>query len=420
MIETERFPGLRNVYYGWVIVAAVLVIASVLIGVRFSFGVFFKSLEAEFQLNRAATSAIFSSYMITSAVFTIITGWALDRFGPRPVLTLMGLITGAGLFLAGQSKALWLLFLSYGFLGGVGTGGSYIVLMSLVSQWFVRRRGVAMGIAGTGGPIGIMIMAPLATFLIASYGWRTAYMAVGIGGGLIVIAMAQLLSKAPPGADSRPSDDSGPERASAGANAGTDGGPDRGISLKEAFRLRSYWLMLFVWFLYAMSVTLMITHLVPHFTDIGMSAAGAGALIGLVGLFNAVSRLPMGWVSDRFGPAVPSVVCAVIQSLALAGFIFASGMGSIGVCAVLFGFTWGALGILTTVLITDRFGGRNIGTIMGTVDVAFAVGAAMGPALGGFIFDATGGYGGAFAVLSAAMIVVALLITYMGKKGKTL
>ena len=415
MIETDRLPGLRNVYYGWIVVAAALVIASVLIGVRFSFGVFFKSLEAEFHLNRAATSAIFSSYMITSAVFTIITGWALDRFGPRPVISLMGLIMGLGLFLAGQSKELWLLFLSYGFLGGMGTGGSYIVLMSLVSQWFVRRRGIAMGIAGSGGPVGIMIMAPLATFLIASYGWRAAYMTVGVGGGLIVIALAQLLSKAPPGTNGKP-DVSEPETASRVEKAATAPGQENEITLKGALRLRSYWLMLFVWLLFSMCVTLMLTHLVPHFTDIGISAAGAGALIGLVGLLNAVSRLPMGLVSDRFGPVVPSVVCAVIQALALAGFIFTSKTASIGFLAVLFGFSWGSLGILTTILIADRFGGKNIGIIMGSLDVAFAIGAATGPALGGWIFDSTGGYGPAFAVLSAAMIVEAVLIAGMGKK----
>jgi len=102
-----------KIFYGWIVVAASLVIVSALIGIRFSFGVFFKALEAEFDLTRTATSSIYSVTMLLYVGFAIITGWALDRYGPRLVVSLMGLFTGLGLLITSQATSLWQIYLSY-------------------------------------------------------------------------------------------------------------------------------------------------------------------------------------------------------------------------------------------------------------------------------------------------------------------
>ena len=118
-----------RLFYGWVVVAAFFIVGTTIWGIRFSFGVFFKSIEAEFNRTRAATSGIFSVYMVFGGVFTILGGWALDRYGPRIIVLVMGLFTGFSLLLTSQTNSLWQLFITYSLLLAVGTSDMYVVIM---------------------------------------------------------------------------------------------------------------------------------------------------------------------------------------------------------------------------------------------------------------------------------------------------
>jgi len=169
-----------KLFYGWVVVAAFFIVGTIIWGIRFSFGVFFNSIESEFNLTRAATSTIFSIYMVLGGVFAILGGWALDRYEPRIVVLLMGLFTGLGLLLTSQTNSLWQLFITYSLLLSIGTNATYVVLTSTVSRWFDKKRGLALGIAGSGVGLGMMVMAPFATYLISNFDWRMAYIGIGL------------------------------------------------------------------------------------------------------------------------------------------------------------------------------------------------------------------------------------------------
>ncbi|MCG6535120.1 MAG: MFS transporter, partial [Syntrophales bacterium LBB04] len=132
----------EKVFYGWVVVIASLIIGLAGFGIRYSFGVFFKSIEMEFGLSRAATSGIFSAHMVGSSISTVLGGWALDRYGPRKLTCLMGVFTGLSLLLASQATAPWHLYMSYSLLLALGTGPIFPVVNSTSSQWFNRRRGL--------------------------------------------------------------------------------------------------------------------------------------------------------------------------------------------------------------------------------------------------------------------------------------
>jgi len=162
--------GKGQFFYGWVVVASCLVISTVIFGIRYSFGVFFKELEQDFEWTRAATSGLFSTYMILAALFGVLGGWALDRYGPKVVILIMGTFTGVSLLVTSLADHAWQLYLSYGFLLALGTGATYTIVMSTGSRWFSRRRGTALGIIGVGGGLGTMAMVPLAAYLVyASY-----------------------------------------------------------------------------------------------------------------------------------------------------------------------------------------------------------------------------------------------------------
>lgn len=400
-----------KIFYGWVVVAASVVIAGVLLGIRFSFGVFFKSLAGEFSLTRAATSSIFSVYMIIFAVFAVVSGWALDKYGPRLVVVLMGLFTGLSLLMTSQASSLWQLFLGYSLLLAIGTGGTMPVLISIVSRWFYKKRGFALGIATSGSGLGTLLVAPFAAYLISSFDWRMSYIVLGVITWLVVISLAMAL-RGDPGEIGAWPDGVKSDAGRTQMLAKEESHGLAGISLSGASRKRSFWLMLAVWLLFAFCLTLIITHVVAYATDAGISTIEASTVVGIMGGANILGRLLMGPVSDNVGRKIPGVFCAVLSAGALMWLIWAHDLWMFYMFAVVFGFSWGGIGVTLASLVGDIFSGRSLGTIMGVLEIGFAMGSAIGPAVGGFVFDVTGNYILAFATAAAIMLIAGVLIAF--------
>ena len=401
-----------KLFYGWVVVVVFFIAGTAIWGTRFSFGIFFKSIESEFDLTRAATSTILSVYMVLGCVFTFLGGWALDRYGPRIVLLLMGLFTGVSLVLTSQTNSLWQLFITYSLLLSIGTSAIYVVSMSTVSRWFDKKRGLALGIASSGLGLGIVVVAPFATYLISKLDWRMAYFVIGIIAWLIAIPLSRLLRKdpyeiglLPDGAKS----DSVDRRLQKPKNEEVSVQPTD-LSLLQAFRTRSFWLTMFAWVFFAASLFLVVTHLVPHVTDMGFSAEEAASVFSLVGVMIIVGRLLMGIVSDKIGGKMTAIICILLQAGAMVWLLWAWDLWMLYLFAIVCGFTWGGIGPSMATLVGDTFGLRQIGSILGILDGGFGVGAAIGPVIGGLIFDVTNSYFMAFLLGAAALLVVALLI----------
>ena len=129
--------------------------------------------------------------------FSIICGRAVDHYGPKPVVLIMGVVTGISLILTAQVQTLWQLYFTYSVLLAAGTGGMYIIIMSTASRWFYTKRATSIGILGTGVPLGAVVMAPVSAWLIEAYQWRTAYMLTGILAWVLIIPGALVLKKDP-------------------------------------------------------------------------------------------------------------------------------------------------------------------------------------------------------------------------------
>ena len=186
-----------RLFYGWVVVIASLIIISIVMGTRLSFGVFFKSLAKEFGLTRAETAGISSANMLLGCIFAIVSGWIADKFSLRILISLMGIFTGLSLILTSQAQSLWQLIIVYSFLLAMGTGGVFVISTSIIIRWFDRKRGFAIGLATSGVGLGTVIMAPLAAYLIANLGWRMSYIVMGVIAWLFILPMAMLLRKNP-------------------------------------------------------------------------------------------------------------------------------------------------------------------------------------------------------------------------------
>ena len=144
----------NRIFYGWIVVVSFLLIGIVLYGTVQSFGVFFKSIESAFSITRAATSAVVSTHTVLAGVAAFITGWLLDKYGPKRVVLLMGFFTGLSLILTSFTSSPWQLFVTYGVLLPLGTGAVYVVSTSVISRWFNKRRLGSIPLARSGRTFG--------------------------------------------------------------------------------------------------------------------------------------------------------------------------------------------------------------------------------------------------------------------------
>jgi OFA family oxalate/formate antiporter-like MFS transporter len=183
----KKKPGF---FYSYIILIASFFILIVLGGITSSFGVFLKPLITEFGWSRAAISSAFSLTWILFGVVGIVAGRISDRFNPRISLSIGGLSLGLGYILMSKVGAIWQIYLFYSVLVSIGIGFIAIPLLSMVARWFVKGRGQASGIVMSGTGVGTVIVPPLSNLLISSYGWRTAYVVLGLVALVIIIVFA--------------------------------------------------------------------------------------------------------------------------------------------------------------------------------------------------------------------------------------
>ncbi len=393
-------------FYGWVIVITFLISGIAIYGIRFSYGVFFKSIATEFSLTRTAASSVFSVSLLVSGIFAFLLGWALDKYGPKVALTLMGLFTGIGLITTSMVNSLWQLYITYSLLLAMGLSGIFTVPMSTVSRWFDKKRGLAAGIASSGIGLGTFIMAPFATYILINFNWRISFIIIGLMAWIIIIPISRLLKKSPYVIGALPDG-----VRVAPKDIANNFPLSTGLSLREAIRTRSFWVIIFLYLFFSSTFLFIMAHLIPHVTDVGFSAMEAATVFSLMGIVAIAGRILMGITSDRIGRRTAVVICALLQSVAVLWLIWANDLWMLQLFAVVYGFAFSGMGPSLAALISDTFGLRKIGAIIGALDVGFGLGAAIGPAVGGLVFDAGNSYSLAFLTGAAAMFLAAVLVT---------
>jgi len=401
-----------KIFYGWVVTAAGFLIAFFGLGTRLSFGVFVKSIEGVFGLSRVTTSGIFSVYMLLCCVFAVLGGWALDKYGPKRVAFLMGSFTGLSLLLTSQANAAWQLFITYGLLLSLGTGPVFTVVNSTASRWFDKKRGFVLGITSSGGGLGAIVLAPLATYLISNFDWRTAFLVVGIIAWPLMGFMALLLIKDPRDIGLMPDGiESAKTRTSPNCK---DHAADS--SARQSLQKSQFWFLAFVWLFLSLSIHLIYVHAVPFAVDNGVESMDAAIILSLIGIATLAGRVVVGKLSDMIGRKTPAIVCGLLQAGSLLWLIWARDLWIFYSFAIGFGIFSGGLGGIVTVLIGDVFGMGSIGTIMGMLSVGWALGAASGPVIGGYVFDLSGNYSIAFAAAAAAVLLATFFVALIRRE----
>jgi len=414
--EPASAPATGRVFYGWFVVAVLCFISILDGGFAYIFSAFLKPLASEFGWTRAEISAGFSLYMVAAGLALPFWGRLADRKGARMVFLWSALIDGTALLALSGMGSLPVFYALY-LLLGVGLGGiGPATVGKVVCEWFVARRGLAMGVALAGSAAGGLVLLPLAGLLIGALGWSAAYRglaAVALAG---MVPLVWLLVTDTPGEKGLAPLDHGdrPERATAEIDDPTP--EPGGHTLREALWTSTFWSLGAAFCLGSMAGFAVTTHLVAFLQDAGLSLESASTIAGLTLGVSAGGRLLIGWVSERVGhPHGLLGVCLIMQAAGVALLLGADAFGlwTVAAFALLFGLGFGGLVVLYPLSVGHDFGLRAFGAIaavLGTIGLTF--GGAVGPVVAGLVYDGTGSYFWAF-VLCIALLLASAPVAFV-------
>ncbi|MBZ5513646.1 MAG: MFS transporter [Acidobacteriia bacterium] len=383
-------------YYGWRVVLAASV--GVMVGFGslfvFTFGVFVKPLEIEFGWSREAISRGFGFAALMLAICSPTLGRWLDRYGPRRVILPCMMVFGCGIASLALLRAyLWQFYATCILLGAVGNGAAHLSYSRAISTWFHRRLGMALALVMAGAGLGSMLLPFLAETIIASSGWRAAYLVLGglaLGLGLpstwrYIHERRQLQH------DFRPA-------------------PHAGLTWQQGLRSFPFWIIVAVLFVGSVSMNGSLTHLVPLLTDRGITGRDAALCASALGGSSLVARVIVGSLLDRF---LGSRVAFAVYLILAAGILLLGRAHSLftGCLAAAFiGVGAGGEADITPYLLTRYFGLRAFSTLYGVTWSFYAVAGAMGPVILGRAYDSTGSYTSLLTVLALCTTLAAALM----------
>lgn len=383
----------------WLIVAALFVVTYGISTPLAAYGVFLPVLAEEFGWTRGAISAALSVNLLVGGVAGFAVGTLADRRGPRALLAATGAMAGVAFALVAAVSALWQLYALVGLLGGVGMSSFYLLTTTTVSHWFDERRGLALALVLVGFNLGYITGGPLAAWLITRLGWRAAYCILGSGCGVLITAAA-LTVRLPRGAERAALHRPLPAGSGPAPAAGT-----RGITLRESLADPRQWALNVSWLLLGGLAIMISVHAVPFARDQGVSLAGASLALTAYGVGSAGGRLLGGALSDRLGTRLTIGAAYVVEMLALVTLLWIPSRAALLGSLVAFGAGFAASDTMVAKVIPEVFGMRAIGAIMGMLTLGWRCGAALGPALAGFLYDLTGSYRIPFGLAPLAVLL---------------
>lgn len=388
--------------------SAVLVVGFLVLfvggGARFAIGLTLKPITEEFAVGRTVLGLTVAAYLVVTSASMFLAGRLADRLGVRSVLVWGLVISAVGMSLMCLMTAPWQLFALYGVVFAVGNGVASITPVSLmVSRAFPDRAGIANGLVTAGMSAGQLVIIGAFTLILAKFGWRSVF----VWGGLAHLVLLPLVLLAvpagntayAPGADARPT-------------ATAEGG---GATMRDAVRTRQFWLLIGVYSLCGLDDFFVTTHIVALAQDRGIDTLFAGHLLALMGLAGLIGVIISGAWSDRSGPMWPALASFVARIAAFVLVMLDQSPVSIAVFALVFGFTFLMTAPILVIFARDAFGTANLGALTGLIVMIHHMAGGLGAWIGAAVFDASGGYDAAFAVMLASSVVAALLTVRLAR-----
>lgn len=387
-------------FYGYHVMTASLLILLLAIGFFISFGVFLTPLNAEFGWSRMAISAAYSVGCFVSGTCAIIFGRICDKYGPREILTIGGIVFGTGFLLMSRINSLWQLYLFFGLLVCMWPDPSVGLLFSTTARWFTKKRGLVTGVVGMGTGLGIMLIPLFASYLISSHGWRYAYSLMGIIAIICIVPLAQVLRRDPSKKGLRPYGEHqvSPEQLE-----------ESGFSLHEAMKTNQLWMVAVILFLILYCSDTLLIHMIPYAMDSGISSFNAASLVSIIGGVSIAGRVIIGGTGDKIGCRRALIITFIVMFASLLWLYQAEGLWQLRLFAMFYAIAHGGSLALIAPLLAELFGTRTLSSLFGIVLFFGTAGAGTGPLVAGRIYDITGSYQPAFLIMIIASIIGLIL-----------
>jgi MFS family permease len=370
-----------KLHYGWMIVAVGALMSCVGMGAMFSLAVFLQPIAFDTGWTRAEISSAMTLDFITMGVAAFGWGALSDRYGTRIVVLTGTVLMGFGLVLASRATTLLQFQLSYGVLLGIAAGAIYAPMVALTTAWFDTHRSLAVALVSAGMGVAPMTVSPFARWLITAYDWRTAQLVIGIAAWVLLVPAALLVRRPP---------------AAAPTAAGAIAGSTTEMSAGAALRSPQFIVLAATFFTCCAAHSGPIFHTVSYAMFCGIPPLSAVTIYSVEGLAGLGGRLLFGILADRLGVKPVLIGGLVLQAFAGGSYFFTSQLGEFYAVAVVFGLTYGGVMPLYATLARQYFSMRIMGTIFGAAAMVSSLGMALGPLVGGWIFDTYGSYGGLY------------------------
>ncbi|MFC1884389.1 MFS transporter [Thermodesulfobacteriota bacterium] len=400
-------------FYGYNIVAAGFVIQAVCFGSLFTYGLFFREFQAEFEWSRTVISGAWSLAFFIMGPVGILAGRLNDRIGPRIIIISTGISLGIGYILMSTMDKPWQLYLYFGMLVCMGFGAHDVITLSTVARWFVKRRGMMSGIVKVGTGVGQLLIPMIVIWLINSYGWRSSYAIMGSAAIVIFTAAALALRRDPYEMGFMPDGcKDEPEKE-------CEQREDPGVSFKTAVKSGQFWALCLAELAAFTCLLTIVVHIVPHATDLGLSSGSAGSIISIIGGASMLGRILIGSANDRIGGKRSLIICFSVLLFSLVWLQCAGAPWMLFVFGVVCGFAHGGFFTIMSPTVAELFGTRAHGVLFGIVLSWGTLGGAAGPLLAGHFFDVKGNYNEVFMVLigmAALGLTAALMLKPVVKR----
>lgn len=408
-------------FFGWIILGVSFITLTVSFGIWYSFSVFFVSLLKETGGTRAATAGVFSLFMVTHAVAATGIGSLLDRFGARRIIPAFSLLAAIGLLLSSRISSLGQLYFSYSVITAIGICGiGHFAQTIILPNWFIRKRGLAIGIAMAGSGVGMQVIIPFTQRIISQFGWRTAYLVLALMVFLVVFPLNGIFQRKGPEEVDQHADGEKPRLSSDDAKMGGQKGETKvpGRRFWGIVKKREFWLLLFNRFATPMATQAILIHQVAHVVDKGFSPARGAFFFGLSGLTGSVAKVLFGHFSDRVGRNNAYTIgmgCAFIGVFSLMALRPGQGFFLL-LYALFFGIGYGAIVPLFPARAADLYSGPQFGKIYGLLSIAGGLGSACGSWLSGKVHDMTGNYNAFFVTTLVLLLCSAVSFSLTSPK----
>jgi MFS family permease len=412
-----------RLYYGRVIVGVGLVSMAFWFGFRTTFAVFYVALLEEFSWSRGEAAGVQSVAFITYTITAPLVGGLIDRFGPRRIITPGILLLALGLILCACIKSLAQFYLLYGVVAGTGVTSIAIVsYTAILGHWFEKKRGIASGLAVSGMGLGTFILVPLSQHFITLWGWRFAFVTLGVFVLILLLPLNALFLRHKPQELGLYPDGvrDGGSREGKGRAVSDSTWFETDWTLGKALRTGRFWALMFFLFFAVIAIHIVLVHNVRFFVDKGIDEMTAAFIFALTGIVSSAFRIFWGWLSDYAGREKTYTLGATCILMGVCSLVLLEILGEsrfVYPFIIFFGAGWGVTAPMFMSVAADLFQGKSFGLIYGILEGLIGIGAAFGAWVPGFIFDNTESYQWAF-VLAASVTILSCLFVWLAAPRK--